>query len=112
MSKPERPIDERAPRNFLFQLKTLLVQWGYTKKTVYVDEDLSTLNICGTCILSAGAKDGLLDLKWELKEFETWAEFQNNTEFLEIKQKCNDSLRAARDSKGKGVGKGSSKGLA
>ena len=109
-SKPERPINERAPISFLFRLKTLMVKWGYAKKSIYVDEDLGTMDICKVRTLEASVKDGVLNLQWIVKDFSTWAELQDNPEFLENMKKCNDSLKSSQEAKSKGVGKGSIKG--
>lgn len=110
-SKPERPIHVRAPISFLFRLKTLMVSWGYTRKSVYVDEDLGTMKICDVPILEASAKDGALNLHWILKDFGTWDQLQNNPDFLENIQKANSSLKASQEAKSKGIGKGSIQGL-
>ena len=85
----------RAPLTFLFRFKKFLVKWGYTSNTVYVDEDVSSLKICGTLVLKASAKDCALNLNWVRNDFSTWADLQNNPEFIEIKKMCNDSLKAA-----------------
>ena len=87
-----------------------MVKWGYTKKSVYVDEDFGTMKICDVCIVETSVKDGVLKIEWCLKGFESWGELQGNAEFLEIIQKCNNSLKASQDTKNKGVGKGSIQG--
>ena len=68
------------------------------------------MEICKVRILDASVKDGVLNLEWVLKDFGTWAELQENPEFLESMKKCNDSLKSSQDAKSKGVGKGSIKG--
>ena len=88
-----------------------MVKWGYAKKSIYVDEDSGTMDICKVRTLEASVKDGVLNLQWIIKDFSTWAELQDNPEFLESMKKCNDSLKSSQEAKSKGVGKGSIKGL-
>ena len=75
-----------------------------------MDEDLSTLDICGTRVLAASVKDDSLNLIWAQKDFESWAELQTNQKYIDNKNACNDSLKAGREANGKGGGKGSNKG--
>ena len=105
-SKVERPIHIRAPNTFLFRLKALMTQWGYDKKSVYVNEDLGSMDICGVRVLTATVKDGSLNLDWILKDFESWQELQTNADYLANIEKCNESLKSSRGAQSKGVGKG------
>ena len=109
-SKPERPLVLRAPINFLFGLKKMLVKWGYTKKDIYVDEELRTLEICKTPVLEASAKEGSLNLDWIVKDFEAWDELHNDSEFMELRKKFNDMLSSANEASKKGAGKGTKGG--
>ena len=83
-----------------------MTQWGYDKKSVYVNEDLGSMDICGVRVLTATVKDGSLNLDWILKDFESWQELQTNADYLANIEKCNESLKSSRGAQSKGVGKG------
>jgi len=100
------PIDVRMAENCLFQMKRMLVGWGY-KSCVEVDTDnvIKVLKVAKTEIVHATVQDYKLILKWTDGGWETWEALQTSEELGFIKTDVQGKLNKAKDlstCKGKG----------
>ena len=66
---------------FLFDVKKMLVSWGYDMSLVKVDLDANTkcLSIGQERVVSASILDGEFSCQWE-GAWSSWPEFQNSDE--------------------------------
>ena len=105
-SKPEQPLEMRAPFSFLLSFKKLLIEWGFQKSSVRVEESTLEISVAGRPVLTVSAKDGALDLKWIDEEWSQWCELTEAKELKDLVEKVNVSLRQSRERQNKGEGKG------
>ena len=52
-AKADLPAERRAPHNFLFGLKHLLVDWGFNRSNLWIDTDTGTLKTDTELIVTA-----------------------------------------------------------
>ena len=95
------PLYVRAPRSFLLELRYLLIQWGYGKSEVRVDDKVMELKINGNMCCSAVAMEADFHIAWH-DEFKTWTELQNDEE---VKKLIDAAKKKLLRQGGKGKGK-------
>jgi len=100
--KKDRPIEVRSCMGLLLGLRRQLLEWGFEKNAVRVDEDTMVMKIGGVPVLSASVLESKLVLKWLDESWKHWDELQKSLELQDLIQKANTKL----ESKGKGEGKG------
>ena len=103
--KKDLPLDRRVPLSFLLGTRRQLLNWGFTKSNVRVQEETNTLTVAGQPIVKAVVSGSILKLEWINQEWKNWSELVESTEFNELTKKANGSLQKAQDAKGKGKGK-------
>ena len=95
-AKIDQPIDVRTAESVLFAFKTLLVQWKYGKKEVYVDRAKCVLSVAGTEVLKAKVENYELKLTWCNGEWECWEDLQTAQELVALKSKAQETLDRAK----------------
>ena len=98
-SNPDLPTDVRAPETFLFDLKKMLVEWGYTRESVWVDKPKKTISLGGKMILGVTMDQ----LEMQLTFGPAWENHLRGAEFTKLVKDAQDKLKSA--SKGEGKGK-------
>ena len=104
--KKDRPLEVRVAFSFLLGLRHQLVQWGYSKAAVRVDETRMTMTFQGKSVLHAEVREGSLHLVWLEPAWSAWSELQGCDEMKQLKEKAKETLKNAYDKGGKGDGKG------
>ena len=105
-SMADQPLERRVPETFLFSLKKQLVAWDFSRQQIRVCTDRLTLEVDGTCVVSACVKDKSLILDWD-PAWLAWSDFSQSAELAALKTRAADVLARSTASKGK---KGKSKG--
>ena len=103
--KKDLPLNKRVPMSFLLGVRKQLINWGFTKSRVRVQEDTNTLTVAGQPIMKAIVVGGSLTVDWTSQEWKDWTELVDSSEFKELTKKAEESLKKAEDAKGKGKGK-------
>ena len=107
----DQPFEVRTVDNFLFAFKRMLLGWGYGKKEVLVDADVShSLSVAGTKILQPKIENNVLKPIWCDDLWAQWKELQETPEFAQLVLNANERL--ARSQSFADEGKGKSKGSA
>ena len=89
----------------LFAIKAQLVEgWGFTRSTLWVDEQEKTLSWNSDLVIGASVEGSLLQVRFG----ETWEDFLAEGDLLSILQTARDRLESAFVARGKGKGKGKS----
>ena len=104
--KKDLPLDKRVPLSFLLGTRRQLIDWGYSKQKVKVKDEDNALVIGGVTVLKAVVHDYQLKLDWASDYWKNWAELVDSQEFKKLLGRAEESLKKARDDKGKGDGKG------
>ena len=105
----DRPVAERAVRNVLFGIKWMLVEWGYTKESLWVDEGAQTV-VCGPELVATVkvSPEGDLNVTYGTG-WDTWDDFQQKPELLTLVSTASKKFAKAA---GKGKDKNKEKGKA
>ena len=98
------PLHIRVSHSFLLSLRYLLIQWGYSKSQVRVDDQAMILKIDGEECCSAFSFESEFKVIWQ-GQFESWIDLQNDGEVLKWSDTAKSKLRRA-GGKGKGGGGG------
>ena len=106
--KKDLPLDRRVPVSFLLGTRKQLIEWGYSKQKVKVKEEDNALVIGGITVLKVVVQDYQLKLDWTSDYWKNWTELVDSHEFKNLLGRAQESLKKARDDKGKGDGKGKS----
>ena len=104
--KKDLPIERRVPLSFLLGTRRQLIEWGYSKQKVKVNDEDNALAIGGITVLKAFVQDYQLQLDWTSDYWRNWEELVGSQEFKSLLGRAEESLKKARDDKGKGDGKG------
>ena len=91
--------------SFLLGVRKQLINWGFTKSRVRVQEDTNTLTVAGEQIMKATVAGSSLTIDWTNQEWKSWKEFVESSELYELTKKAEEGLKKAEDAKGKGKGK-------
>ena len=83
-AKIDLPIDRRTAESTLFALKRMLVDWGYSKKGVYVDKEECVLTVDGDEILKTEVENFVLKIRCLKGEWEQWEDLQSAPEFASL----------------------------
>jgi hypothetical protein len=106
--KPDLPLEPRVCLSFLLGLRYQLIKWDCaTKADVKVNEEILTMTVAGTPIVSAAVKDNALSLSWLEKSWSEWGELQGSPEVAALIELATKKLK---DAAGRKPVKGASKG--
>ena len=103
---PDLPIEVRAPKSFLLNLKKLLVSWDFSKTSIEFDDVTHVLSVEGSPILKACGLGNSFRIEWLNKEWEQWGELTGNAEFQTLVKTATDRLAEAGKRKQKGKWRG------
>ena len=106
-AKSDQPFEKRSADGALLAFKKILVEWGFSKKSVRVDS--GCLKVAGKEIVKATVVNYMLELSWCDGEWQQWQEMQTSPELVTLKGAVQEKLDKAKlaasgDSKGKGKG--------
>jgi hypothetical protein len=104
-AKNDLPISQRCPLTFLLGLRWQLLQWGYTRREVKVDDKLQTLSVDGQTVAEAKVINDKLDIKWLDETWMRWEELQQAPELNTLIQAANTKLSKTAENRAKGKGK-------
>ena len=104
-AKCDLPISLRCPLSFLLGLRWQLLQWGYTKGEVKVDDTLQTMSVGGEAVVEARAANDKLDIKWLDEKWMRWEALQQAPELNDLIAAANTKLAKAAENRAKGKGK-------
>ena len=112
-AKPEQPLETRVLENILFGAKNMLLDWGWHRQSVWVDNELSSV-LCGDDpVLSAVVLNGEHKLTYEpgWEDYIFNKDHPDNTLWKECIKTNSDKLSSkSAVGGGKGGEKGSNKG--
>ena len=77
------PLYVRVPRSFLLGIRYLLIQWGYSKSQVRVDDEAMILKIDGVECCSAFVAESEFNIAWH-GDFSTSEELHNDSEVVKL----------------------------
>ena len=101
-AKADLPIDIRAPRGLLFGTKSLMIEWGFPRNTLWADPEEYTLQM---------GDDNIFEIKVEGGEMivtygNGWEEYlKNDTQWQELLKTHAGKLQKGKAAKGAGKGK-------
>ena len=103
----DKPVTERVPSSILFGIKKELVEWGFAKGSLWVDEQEKSISWNGDLIMSVDCSNHELKIAYG----DSWKEFLSSGSIDDMIQKGNHKLQRSNSaqSKGKGLGKGKGK---
>ena len=104
-AKNDLPISQRCPLTFLLGLRWQLLQWGYTRREVKVDDKLQTLSVDGQTVAEAKVINDKLDIKWLDGTWMRWEELQQALEMNTLIEAANTKLTKTAENRAKGKGK-------
>ena len=104
-AKNDLPISQRCPLTFLLGLRWQLLQWGYTRREVKVDDKLQTLSVDGQTVAEAKVINDKLDIKWLDETWMRWEELQQAPELNTLIEAANTKLNKTAENRAKGKGK-------
>ena len=97
------PVPIRARKLFLMGLRWQLIQWGFVKQEIKIDDDFNTMHIGSLLVVRVTNKDDSLQCTWA-DTWADWTEFQESSELQEL------LVRSARTLQKQAKGQGKSKG--
>jgi hypothetical protein len=103
-AKPDLPVEKRSPKDLLFGLKHILGEWGYKRPNLRVDLEASTLKVGTELVVTVDVDDRSLKLTWGT-DWKNWKELHEDTEVVQLIQKCSSLLLPQESGKGKAKGK-------
>jgi hypothetical protein len=107
--KPELPVEQRACLGMVLGLRYHLIQWGFDRKNIKVDDAIPTLSVGGSPVLKVSIAKSEIKIDWLDPTWEAWNELLNTEEYKELVQMSNKRLSQAAEHK-KGMGKGNKGG--
>jgi hypothetical protein len=102
----DQPINIRTAASVLFAFKRLLGDWGYNKKSVWVDTEKLVLSVAGKEVMKTVVENYVLKISWCDGEWEEWSDLQSAGEFITLKSTAQGRLDKMKDFKGDAKGKG------
>ena len=108
-AKPDQALEPRVLQSFLFAVKRLLVDWGFEKRSLWVDTDAGTLWLGDEVVVAACVRDRRLALDYGTD----WQDYLSSPDWRELEETANQKLSkggAATKGVGKTKGKTKSKG--
>ena len=102
---PDLPMEVRMQRRVLFGLKKLLVEWQFSKGSVYVDTGNFTLLVEDVLVLKVSVQNFKVSMEWMDERWRTWPDLHDNHEFQVLVESTEENLAAAQVRKSKGKGK-------
>ena len=107
-AKIDQPVQVRVPEGVLFAAKKMLVEWGWGKKSIWVDKDEQCVTCGGNHVMSVSVVDRkvrvVYDDGWEDYTFSK--DHPNNVFWKDTLNKANEKMsRQAAPTKGLGKGK-------
>ena len=102
----DRPIHQRVPFSFLYNLKKLLAEWEIENSRF--DEATHILTVAGAPVLQAEVNGFTFKIKWLDDEWEQWKELTEDQRFLALVRTAEEKLTKASEYASKGKGKASS----
>ena len=103
--KKDLPLNRRVPLSFLLGVRKQLINWGFTKSRVRVQEENNTLTVAGQPVMHATTDGSSITIDWINQEWKVWAELVDSSEFKDLLKKAEESWKKAEEAKGKGKGK-------
>ena len=104
--KFDQPIEARVPKSFLLGLRWQLVQWGFEKQDVRVDDEHMIMKVGGVPVLQVVIDGQKLNTNWLDSSWALWPDLQQSKELQTLVQSASDKLKASFDNRAKGNGKG------
>ena len=84
---PDLPIQARVPKSFLFAFKRLLVEWEFSKGSIYVDTSAQILSVEGKLVVMAEVKDYEMGLQWFSPAWSDWTLLlRDDSKFQELQE--------------------------
>ena len=104
--KVDTPIEQRAGLGFILGLRRLLINWGFERRNLKVDDYIPLLSVGGSPVVSAKIVEHRLKIDWLDPTWESWEELQKADMFLELVSTANKRLEDSARHSQKGGGKG------
>ena len=104
-AKKDLPIQIRSPLSFLLGLRWQLLQWGFSRSEIKVDDTLRTLSVGGGSVVEVNVIDDKLDITWLDDTWLHWDDLHKAPEMIALIEAANTKLRKSAESRAKGKGK-------
>ena len=104
VKKKKTPLDIRL--SFLLGLRWQLIQWGYAKHEVKVDDESLTMSVDKVPVVSAAVANDKISVKWLEHEWGSWDQLQRAGELQALIDVGNAKLSKAAEGRSKGKSKG------
>lgn len=104
--KPELPVDQRACLGMLLGLCYHLIEWGFDRKDIRVDDAIPMLSVAVSPVMNVSVADNAVSIDWTNETWEAWSDLNQAKNYKELVHVSNRRLSQAAEHKKKGTGKG------
>ena len=104
--KLELPVDQRACLGMVLGLFHHLLEWGFDRKNIKVDDAIPMLSVGGSPIMKVSVADNAVKIDWMDQTWEAWSDLQQAEEYKKLLIMSNTRLSQGAEHKKKGTGKG------
>ena len=89
-TKPDLPLTARVNQAFLFKIKHVMVEWGYDRKSIWVDVDEGSLKVGFDTVLTSRVDGANLNIEFISAE---WCAEVMSEEYEKARMECEAKLK-------------------